>query len=41
MRGIMSARTKPLTVKEPTETDVKVSAVSISVLNRAADNWLK
>ena len=28
MRGIMSARTKPLTVKEATETDVKVKAVS-------------
>lgn len=28
MRGIMSARTKPLTVKEPSETDVKVKAVS-------------
>lgn len=28
MRGIMTARTKPLTVKEPTETDVKVKAVS-------------
>lgn len=28
MRGIMSARTKPLTVKEPTETDVKVKAVT-------------
>ncbi len=28
MRGIMSARTKPLTVKTPTENDVKVKAVS-------------
>jgi electron transfer flavoprotein beta subunit len=28
MRGIMSARTKPLTVKAPTETDAKVKAVS-------------
>ena len=28
MRGIMSARTKPLTVKEATETDVKVKPVS-------------
>ena len=28
MRGIMSARTKPLTVKEPTENDAKVKAVS-------------
>jgi acyl-CoA synthetase (AMP-forming)/AMP-acid ligase II len=32
MRGIMSARTKPLTVKEPTETDVKVSAVSFDAV---------
>ena len=28
MRGIMSARTKPLTVKEPTENETKVKAVS-------------
>ncbi len=37
MRGIMSARTKPLTVKEPAAADVKVEAVSYdSVPARAA-----
>lgn len=36
MRGIMSARTKPLTVKEPTETDVKVSAVSFDAVQARA-----
>ncbi len=28
----MSVKTKPLTVKEPTETDVKVSAVSFDAV---------
>ncbi len=32
----MSARTKPLTVKEPTETDVKVSAVSLMLLGKSS-----
>lgn len=37
MRGIMSARTKPLQVVEPTSTEVKVEAVSFdSVPPRAA-----
>lgn len=37
MRGIMSARTKPLNVVQPTATDVKVEAVSFdSVPPRAA-----
>jgi electron transfer flavoprotein beta subunit len=37
MRGIMSARTKPLQVSEPINTEVKVDAVSYdSVLARAA-----
>ncbi len=37
MRGIMSARTKPLQVVEPSSTEVKVEAVSFdSVPARAA-----